>query len=151
MTIKTFDVVDLVSLIAGQRDWDLSFDSGPGDIREFIYSRTNRFGIELEITVEFDFAGRIERSEYRRAGQCFHRNAVDKWTTSADVHTLTLDLFDSAVDDNEGQDGFCGSCAHVLDDHDYSDGEEDAARSRPGSRRPLVDLQSRARAWRHRA
>jgi hypothetical protein len=94
MTIKTFDVVDLVSLVAGQRDWDLSFDSGPyGDTREIIYSRTNRLGIDLEITVELDFAGRIERSEFRREGKWYERHCVMPDYTVADVHIGTLNLF----------------------------------------------------------
>jgi hypothetical protein len=93
MQTKTFDVIDLINLVAADNDWDLSFDSGPGDTRELIFSRTNRFGTGLEVEIVFDFTGRIERSEYRRDGELFHRNAVDKWTSAADVHTLTLELF----------------------------------------------------------
>jgi hypothetical protein len=93
MQTKTFDVIDLINLVAADHDWDLSFDSGPGDTRELIFSRTNRFGTGLEIEIVFDFTGRIERSEYQRDGELFHRNAVDNWTSAADVHTLTLELF----------------------------------------------------------
>lgn len=92
MYTKTFDVIDLINLVAAH-DWDLCFDSGPGDTRELIFSGTNRFDTGLEVEIVLDFTGRIERSEYRRDGELFRRNAVDKWTSAADVHVLTLDLF----------------------------------------------------------
>jgi hypothetical protein len=91
MQTKTFDVIDLINLVAAEHDWDLSFDSGPGDTRELIFSRTNRFGLEVEIVL--DFTGRIECSEYRRNDELFRRNAVDKWSSAVDVHILTLGLF----------------------------------------------------------
>ena len=93
MQIKTFDVVDLINLVAAEHDWDLSFDSGPGDVRELIYSATDRLAADLEVEIVLDFTGRIELSDYRRDGEPVHRNAVDKWTSAADVHVLTLDLF----------------------------------------------------------
>ena len=93
MYAQTFDVIDLINLVAGEHDWDLSFDSGPGDTRELIFSRTNRFDIDLEVEIVLDFTGRIECSQYRRDGELFHRNAVDKLTSAADVHVLTFDLF----------------------------------------------------------
>ena len=93
MQTKTFDVIDLINLVAAEHDWDLSFDSGPGDTRELIFSATNRCDTDLEVEIVFDFTGRIECSQYRRDGELFHRNAVDKWTSAADVHVLTLDLF----------------------------------------------------------
>ena len=93
METKTFDVIDLINLVAADHDWDLSFDSGPGDTRELIFSRTSRFDIDLEVEIVLDFTGRIERSEYRRDDELFHRNSVDKWTSAADVHVMTLELF----------------------------------------------------------
>jgi hypothetical protein len=90
---KTFDVIDLINLVAADHDCDLCFDSGPGDTRELIFSRSSRFDADLEVDIVFDFTGRIECSEYRRDGELFHRNAVDKRTSAADVHTLTLGLF----------------------------------------------------------
>lgn len=93
MYTQTFDVIDLINLVAADHDWDLSFDSGPGDTRELIFSRRNRLDADLEVDIVFDFTGRIERSEYRRDDELFHRNAVDRWTSAADVHVLTLELF----------------------------------------------------------
>jgi hypothetical protein len=93
MHTQTFDVIDLINLVAADLEWDLCFDSGPGDTRELIFSRTNRFDVDLEVEIVLDFTGRIERSEYRRDGELFHRNAVDKWTSAADVHVMTLELF----------------------------------------------------------
>ena len=93
MQTKTFDVIDLINLVAGQHDWDLSFDSGPGDTRELIFSPTSRFDTDLEVEIVFDFTGRIECSEYRRDGELFRRNAVGRLTSAADVHVMTLELF----------------------------------------------------------
>lgn len=93
MQTKTFDVVDLINLVAGQHDWDLSFDSGPGDTRELIYSRTDPCGADLDVEIVLDFTGRIEVSDYRRDGETVHRNAVDTLISTADVHVMTLDLF----------------------------------------------------------
>ena len=93
MYVQTFDVIDLINLVAADHGWDLSFDSGPGNTRELIFSRTNRFDVALEVEIVLDFTGRIERSEYRRDGELFHRNAVDRWISAADVHVLTLELF----------------------------------------------------------
>ena len=93
MYTQTFDVIDLINLVAADHDWDLFFDSGPGDSRELIFSRTSRFDAVLEVDIVFDFTGRIECSEYRHDGELFQRNAVDKRTSAADVHTLTLELF----------------------------------------------------------
>jgi hypothetical protein len=42
--------------------------------------------------VEFDFTGRIERSEYRRNGEWFERHHVMTDFTTADVHVATLNL-----------------------------------------------------------
>ena len=86
-------MIDLINLVAADHDWDLCFDSGPSDTRELIFSRTNRFDTALEVEIVLDFTGRIERSDYRCDGELIHRNAVDKWTSAADVHVLTLDLF----------------------------------------------------------
>ena len=58
MTVKTFDVLDLVNMVAAQREWDLWFDSGSGDDREVIFAKEGK--VTKEITVEFDFTGRIE-------------------------------------------------------------------------------------------
>ena len=93
MQTKTFDVIDLINLVAAEHGWDLSFDSGPGDTRELIFSRTNRCDTDLEVEIVFDFTGRIECSEYRRDGELFHRNAVGRCTSAADVHVMTLELF----------------------------------------------------------
>ena len=49
--------------------------------------------VTKEITVEFDFTGRIERSEYRRNGEWFERHHVMTDFTTADVHVATLNLF----------------------------------------------------------
>ena len=49
--------------------------------------------VTKEITVEFDFTGRIERSEYRRGGKWFERHHVTTDVTTADVHIATLNLF----------------------------------------------------------
>lgn len=93
MYAQTFNVIDLVNLVAGEHDWDLWFDSGPGDTRELIFGRTNRFDGDLEVDIVFDFTGRIEVSEYRRDGELFRRNAVDGSTSAADVHVRTLEMF----------------------------------------------------------
>ena len=91
MTVKTFDVLDLVTMVAAQHAWDLWFDSGSGDDREVIFAKQGK--VTKEITVEFDFTGRIERSEYRRNGKWFERHHVMTDFTTADVHVATLDLF----------------------------------------------------------
>lgn len=93
MYTQAFCVVDLINLIAAEHDWDLWFDSGPGDTREMIFSRASRFDTDVEVQIVFDFVGRIELSEYRRDGEVVRRNAVDTWTSAADVHVLTLELF----------------------------------------------------------
>ena len=90
-TVKTFDVLDLVTMVAAQHAWDLWFDSGSGDGREVIFAKQGK--VTKEITVEFDFTGRIERSEYRRNGEWFERHHVMTGFTTADVHVATLDLF----------------------------------------------------------
>ena len=91
MTVKTFDVLDLVNMVAAQHEWDLWFDSGPGADREVIFAKGGK--VTKEITVEFDFTGRIERSEYRRNGERFERHHVMTDFTTADVHVATLNLF----------------------------------------------------------
>lgn len=91
MTVKTFDVLDLVNMVAAQHAWDLWFDSGSGDDREVIFAKQGK--VTKEITVEFDFTGRIERSEYRRNGEWFERHHVMTGFTTADVHVATLNLF----------------------------------------------------------
>ncbi|RDH76908.1 hypothetical protein DVS77_18925 [Mycolicibacterium moriokaense] len=93
MQTRTFDVVDLINLVAADHDWDLCFDSGPGDSRELIYSRTDRSGADLELQIALDFTGRIERADFRREGEVVRHIGVDKWTSAADVHVLTLELF----------------------------------------------------------
>ena len=42
MTVKTFDVLDLVNMVAAQHEWDLWFDSGSGDDREVIFAKKGR-------------------------------------------------------------------------------------------------------------
>ena len=91
MTVKTFDMLDLVNMVAAQHEWDLWFDSGSGDDREVIFAKKGK--VTKEITVEFDFTGRIERSEYRRNGKWFERHHVTTDFTTADVHIATLNLF----------------------------------------------------------
>ena len=91
MTVKTFDVLDLVNMVAAQHEWDLWFDSGSGDDREVIFAKKGE--VTKEITVEFDFTGRIERSEYRRNGESYERHQVMTDFTTADVHVATLNLF----------------------------------------------------------
>src|SRR6476660_2923311 len=81
MTVKTFDVLDLVNMVAAQHEWDLWFDSGSGDDREVIFAKKGK--VTKEITVEFDFTGRIERSEYRRNGKWFERHHVTTDVTTA--------------------------------------------------------------------
>jgi len=93
MNTQTFDVVDLINLVAADHDWDLLFDSGPGDGRELIFSRRDGFGVGLEVAIVLDFTGRIECSECRRDGVVVHRYAVDTGTSSADVQVMTLALF----------------------------------------------------------
>jgi hypothetical protein len=89
---KTFDVIDLIKLIAADRDWDLFFDSGPGDGRELIFSRTSRFDGDLEVDIFLDFTGRVEVSEYRRDGELYRRIKVDRRTPGADVQLMTFEL-----------------------------------------------------------
>jgi len=91
MTVKTFDVLDLVNMVAAQHEWDLWFDSGSGADREVVFAKEGK--VTKEITVEFDFTGRIERSEYRRNGKWFERHHVTTDFTTADVHIATLNLF----------------------------------------------------------
>ena len=91
MTVKTFDLLDLVNMVAEQHEWDLWFDSGSGDDREVIFAKKGK--VTREITVEFDFTGRIERSEYRRNGEWYERHQVMTDFTTADVHLATLNLF----------------------------------------------------------
>ena len=62
MTVKTFDVLDLVNMVAAQHEWDLWFDSGSGDDREVIFAKKGK--VTKEITVEFDFT---ELNQYLRA------------------------------------------------------------------------------------
>lgn len=93
MQTKTFDVVDLINLAAAERDWDLSFDSGPGDVRELVFSRISPLGASVDVVIMLDFTCRIERSEYRRDGDLLHRHVVDRSTSAADLHVLTLELF----------------------------------------------------------
>lgn len=93
MYTKTFDVIDLINLVAAQHDWDLSFDSGPGDVRELIFSRATHLGADLDVAILLDFTCRIERSEYLRDGHLLHRHVVDRSTSAADLHVLTLELF----------------------------------------------------------
>ena len=76
MTVKTFDVLDLVNMVAAQHEWDLWFDSGSGDDREVILAKQGK--VTKEITVEFDFTGRIERSEYRRNGKWLGASRDDR-------------------------------------------------------------------------
>jgi hypothetical protein len=91
MSVKTFDMLDLVTMVAAQHEWDLWFDSGSGDDREVIFAKQGK--VTKEIRVEFDFTGRIERSEYRRNGKWFERHQVMTDFTPADVHVATLNLF----------------------------------------------------------
>ena len=93
MYTKTFDVIDLINLVAADHDWDLWFDSGPGDTRELIFARANRLEGHLQVDIVLDFTGRIELSEYRRDGEVCRRHAVDRSTSAADVHVLTLEMF----------------------------------------------------------
>ena len=93
METKTFDVIDLINLVAAEHDWDLFFDSGPGDSRELIFSRTSPFDGDLEVDIVLDFTGRIEVSEYRRDGELCRRHTVDKRTSAADVQLMTLEHF----------------------------------------------------------
>ncbi|GFG52292.1 hypothetical protein CQY20_06220 [Mycolicibacterium agri] len=93
MHTHTFSVIDLINLVAAEHDWDLWFDSGPGDTRELIFCRPNRFGGDLEVDIVLDFTGRVELSEYRRGGELLRRNAVDRRISAADVHVMTLELF----------------------------------------------------------
>jgi hypothetical protein len=58
-----------------------------------ICSRTGWFGADLVVDITLDATGPIERSECRRDGQLVRRVAVDTWTSAADVHVLTLELF----------------------------------------------------------
>jgi hypothetical protein len=53
-------VIDLISLIAADRGWDLLFDWGPSDGREPIFSRTSRFDGDPEVDIFLDFTGRVE-------------------------------------------------------------------------------------------
>jgi hypothetical protein len=91
MTVKTFDVLDLINMVAAQHDWDLWFDSGSRADREVVFAKEGK--VTKEITVEFDFTGRIERSEYRCNGVWFERHHVMTDFTTADVHVATLNLF----------------------------------------------------------
>jgi hypothetical protein len=93
MQTKTFDVINLINLVVADHEWDLFFDSGPGDSRELIFSRTGQFNGDLEVDIVLDFKGRIDVSEYRRDGELCRRNTVDKRTSAADVQLMTLELF----------------------------------------------------------
>ena len=42
MTVKTFDVLDLVNMVAEQRECYLWFDSGSGDDREVIFAKKGK-------------------------------------------------------------------------------------------------------------
>ena len=66
MYTQTFDVIDLINLVAADQEWDLFFDSGPGGSRELIFGR---FDGGLEVDIVLDFTGRVEVSEYRRDGE----------------------------------------------------------------------------------
>ena len=90
MYTQTFDVIDLINLVAAEHDWDLTFDSGPGDSRELIFGWLDG---DMEIDVVLDFTGRVEVSDYRRDGVLCRRNAVDWRTSTADVQLMTLELF----------------------------------------------------------
>ena len=90
---QVFDLLDLVNLVAAAKDWELQFDSGPGDYREVMFHKQDRDGRDVEINVEFDFTGRIERSEKRYNGALYYRYYVEKDFSSADVHIATLRLF----------------------------------------------------------
>jgi hypothetical protein len=86
-------VIDLISLIAADRDWDLFFDSGPSDGRELIFSRTSRFDGDPEVDIFLDFTGRVEVSEYRRDGELYRPS---KWTVGQRPLTcnfVTFELF----------------------------------------------------------
>lgn len=93
MYTQTFNVIDLINLVAADHNWDLWFDSGPGDTRELIFARANRCEGNVEVDIVLDFIGRIELSEYRRDGELCRRHAVDRCTSAADVHVLTLEMF----------------------------------------------------------
>ena len=49
MTVKTFDVLDLVNMVAAQHEWDLWFDSGSGADREVVFAKEGK--VTKEITV----------------------------------------------------------------------------------------------------
>ena len=70
MYTQTFDVIDLINLVAADHDWDLCFDSGPGDTRELIFSRTSRFGIGLEVEIVLDFTGQSSARSTNAMASC---------------------------------------------------------------------------------